>query len=295
LKNKQLKHKALKIKITGASGYLGNYIVNFLIEKGHEVSGIERKLLYGSTNNLQTEIRNCDAIINLAGAPILQRWTDKNKATILDSRVKTTQNLVQAINNLPVDEQPGKFISASAIGVYKASFSHDETSQNFDDGFVGTVVKQWEAASNSLSPNIQRNIFRIGVVLGKDAKTINNLLLPFKLGLGATLGNGKQPFPFVHINDVARAFAWCVEDLNTNGVFNLVATENISNKDFTKALAKSLGRPAIFSIPEFVLKAFLGEASVLLTEGAVVLPRNLIEAGFEFQYPTIKSSLEEIV
>ena len=104
--------------------------------------------------------------------------------------------------------------------------------------------------------------------------------MPFKLGLGATLGNGKQSFPFVHIIDVIRAFTWCLEDLNTSGVFNLVAPENISNKGFTKALAKSLGRPAVFSIPEFVLKAVLGEASGLLTEGAEVLPLNLTEAGF---------------
>jgi len=285
----------MKIKITGASGYLGKTISNLLIEKGHEVSGIERKLLYGPVLNLQAEIRKSDVIINLAGAPILQRWTEKNKAEILDSRVKTTQNLIKAINNLPSDEQPKKLISASAIGIYKSGFSHDETSQNFDEGFVGNVVKLWEAASSDLSPNVQRDIFRIGLVLGKEAKTITNLLLPFKLGLGATLGNGKQAFPFVHETDVARAFAWCIEDLNKNRTFNLVAPENISNKDFTKALAKSLNRPAIFSIPEFVINAVLGEAAGLLIEGAEVEPRNLLDAGFEFQYPTIEAALKEIV
>ncbi len=285
----------MKIKITGASGYLGKTISNLLIEKGHEVSGIDRKLLYASVQELQTEIRNCDVIINLAGAPILQRWTEKNKAEILDSRIKTTQNLIKAINNLPSDEQPKKLISASAIGIYKSGFSHDETSQNFDDGFVGNVVKQWEAASNGLSPKVQRDIFRLGLVLGKEAKTITNLLLPFKLGLGAKLGNGKQAFSFVHETDVAKAFLWAVESLNKNGTFNLVAPENITNKDFTKALAKVLHRPALFSIPEFVIKTVLGEASCLLTEGAEVEPRNLLEAGFEFQYPTIKSALEEIV
>lgn len=295
LKIKQLKRKTLKIKITGASGYLGNRISNFLIQKGHEVSRIERKILYGSINKLQAEIRNCDAIINLAGAPILQRWTDKNKAIILESRVKTTQNLVFAINNLVSDERPKKFVTASAIGVYKTGFLHNEKSHNFDDGFVGNVVKQWEAASNGLSPNVQRNIFRIGLVLGKEAKTITNLLLPFKLGLGATLGNGKQAFPFIHINDVVHAFAWCIEDFNKNETFNLVAPENISNRDFTKILAKTLHRPAIFSIPEFLLKAVLGEAANLLTEGAEVEPKNLLNAGFQFQYSTIKSALEEII
>lgn len=285
----------MKIKITGASGYLGKTISKRLKENGHQVSGIERKLLYGPIKDLQDEIRDCDAIINLAGAPILQQWTAKNKAAIVDSRVKTTQNLVQAINNLPSDEQPGKFISASAIGIYKAGFTHDETSQNFDDGFVGNVVKQWEAASCGLSSNVQRDIFRIGLVLGEEAKTITNLLLPFKLGLGATLGKGKQAFPFVHVSDVARAFVWAVEDLKSGGTFNLVAPENITNKDFTKSLAKALHRPAIFSIPEFVLKAVLGEASSLLIEGAEVEPKNLLKAGFKFEYPTIKNALANMV
>lgn len=285
----------MKIKITGASGYLGKTISNLLIQNGHEVSGIDRKILYAPVQELQAEIRGCDAVINLAGAPILQRWTRKNKAEILDSRVKTTQNLVNAINNLPFSEQPKKLISASAIGIYKPGFSHDETSQNFDNSFVGNVVSQWEAASSDLSPNVQRNIFRIGLVLGREAKTITNLLLPFKLGLGATIGNGKQAFSFVHVTDVAKAFLWAVESLNKNGTFNLTAPENITNKDFTKALANVLHRPALFSIPEFVIKTVLGEAACLLTEGAKVEPRNLLNAGFKFQYPTIKSALEEIV
>lgn len=285
----------MKIKATGSSGYLGNLILNQLKENGHRVSGINRKFLMGPIEDLKDEIRNSDVIINLAGAPILQRWTNKNKAIIFDSRVKTTQNLVQAINNLPLQEQPKKFISASAIGIYKSGFKHNENSQNFDNGFVGNVVKNWEAASNGLSPNIQRNIFRIGVVLGKNAKTITNLLLPFKLGLGATIGNGKQAFPFVHEKDAVRAFVWAVENSKPGGTFNLVAPENISNKDFTKALAKNLKRPAILFIPKFVLKLALGEAAILLTEGAEVKPKHLLEAGFEFHYPTIAKALEEII
>src|SRR5690606_13730775 len=106
----------------------------------------------------------------------------------------------------------------------------------------------------------------IGLVLGKNAKTIKNLILPFKLGFGATISSGKQPFPFVHETDVIRAFIWAVENLDKNGTFNLVAPQNISNKDFTKALAMAVNRPAIFSIPNFVLKLVLGEAAVLLTE-----------------------------
>lgn len=292
---KSLKYKILKIKVTGASGYLGKLILNQLKENGHHVSGINRKFLLGTIEDLKDEIRNSDVIINLAGAPILQRWTNKNKTIIFESRVKTTQNLVLAINNLPLQEQPKKFISASAIGIYKSGFKHNESSQNFDKGFVGNVVKNWEDASNSLSPNIQRNIFRIGLVLGKNAKTITNLLLPFKLGLGATIGNGKQAFPFIHEQDLVNAFVWAVEKSEIGGTFNLVAPENISNKDFTKALAKSLNRPAFLFIPEFILKIVLGEAAILLTEGAEVEPQNLFKAGFEFQFPDIQTTLNEIV
>jgi len=166
----------LKIRITGISGYLGIAISNALKKQGHDVKGIERKLIYGSSAILSKEIEGTDVIINLAG----------------ESRVRTTRNLVQAINALPGERQPIKFISASAIGIYKSGFKHDESSTDFNHGFDGIVAKDWEDASNKLPSTIQKNIFRIGLVLGKDAKTITNLLLPFKLGLGATLGNGKQ-------------------------------------------------------------------------------------------------------
>lgn len=287
--------KILNIKITGAKGYLGKNISSKLKENGHNVSGIDRELLYGPSEVLKAEIKNTDVIINLAGAPILQRWDKKAIQIIYDSRIKTTQNLVQAINELQVDEQPKKFISASAIGIYKSGFSHDEYSTNFDTGFVGKVVADWENASNELTGNVQRNIFRIGLVLGREAKTITNLLLPFKLGLAATLGDGKQPFPFVHLTDLIRAFVWAVEDNQTSGISNIVAPAPITNKEFTKSFAKELSRPAIFSIPFFVLKILLGKASVLLTESPQVEPKYLLEAGFEFKFPDIDSAMREIV
>lgn len=285
----------MKIRITGISGYLGMAISEELKKQGHEVAGIERKLIYGSPAILTKEIEGTDVIINLAGAPILQRWTKRKKKLIYESRVRTTRNLVQAINALRKEKQPKKFISASAIGIYKSGFTHDETNTNFNNGFVGNVAKDWEDATNELSSTIQKNIFRIGLVLGKEAKTITNLLLPFKLGMGATIDNGKQPFPFVHEKDVIRAFIWAVTDFDKSGTFNLVAPESIANKDFTKALAKKLKRPAIFSIPGFVLKIVLGEAAVLLTESPEVEPKNLREAGFRFEYPGIREALAEIL
>lgn len=285
----------MKIKITGINGYLGQIISKQLIQNNHEVLDIKRETLYGPTNVLKNDLKDCDILINLAGAPILKRWTKKDKQLIYNSRIETTRNLVRAINRLDKNQQPKKFISASAIGIYKSGLIHDETSTNFDTGFVGNVVKDWEETLKELPVSIQKNIFRIGLVLGKEAKTIKNLILPFKLGFGATLANGKQAFPFVHEKDVVRAFVWAIENHSENGTFNLVAPENISNKEFTKAFSKRINRPALISIPSFILKIILGEAASLLIESPVVNPLKLQEAGFTFHYPTINSALSEIL
>ncbi|HCE56693.1 MAG TPA: TIGR01777 family protein [Prolixibacteraceae bacterium] len=285
----------MKIKITGQSGYLGNIITKELSAHGHSITAISRNLLYGDVDLLKNELSGADVIIHLAGSPILTRWNTKNRRIITESRVVTTQNLVKAIKKLNSDDRPKKFIQASAIGIYKAFENHDENSQNFDTGFVGNVVKQWENASEDLPAEIKRTVLRIGLVIGKKAKTITNLLLPFQLGLGAKIGNGKQPFPFIHDADVAGAFLWAAENDSAYSIFNLVAPQQISNNDFTKALAKALHRPALFIIPEFVLKMILGEAAMLLTDIPGVIPKNLISAGFKFRYQEIESALKDIV
>jgi len=285
----------MNIKVTGYNGYIGQLVSTELRHRGHSVSGIKRVLLNGPVSNLSDEIRNCDVIINLAGAPVLQRWTKKNRQKIYESRVLSTKNIVKAINNLPVQERPLKFISSSAIGIYKAGDTHDETSSNFDDGFLGTVVKDWEAVSKELPENILRIIFRLGLVIGKNTKTIKNMKLPFQLGLGGKIGTGKQAFPFIHEKDVINAFIWAIEDFNEDSLFNLTAPENISNKIFTKALAKQLKRPAFLFIPKIILKLLLGEAAVLLTESPAVSSEKIIQSGFEFEFPDIESALYDII
>lgn len=252
-------------------------------------------MLYGSVDILKDEIKNSDVLINLAGAPILQRWTERNKNVIYDSRIKTTKSLVFAINALPENEQPKKIISTSAIGIYQTGISHNELSTNFDQGFVGKVVKDWEDSLIDLPDNVQKNIFRIGLVLGKNAKTIKNLVLPYKLGLGGKIGNGKQAFPFIHEKDVVNAFVWAVETYKKSGVFNLVAPQKITNSEFSKAFAKKLKRPAFIPISAFILKLVLGETSTLLLKSPIVEPMALLEAGFEFEYIDIDSALGEIL
>ena len=284
-----------KVKITGMNGYLGSVISRKLVAKGYMVSGIQRELLYGSTQQLSNELKGSDIIINLAGASILQRWTKKNKEIIYESRVKTTSNLVQAINLLNEKDRPKKFISASAIGIYQSGKLHDENSTIFENGFVGKVAKEWEDSLIKLPDSIQKNIFRIGLVLGKNAKTIKNLLLPFKLGIGGTIGNGKQAFPYIHELDLVNAFVWVIEKFEKSDTFNLVAPECISNKVFTKSLSKNLNRPAFFPVPGFALRIFYGEAASLLLESPAVEPKRLLEEGFRFKFPTIEATLSEII
>lgn len=285
----------MNIRLTGSNGYIGKLLTERLREKGHCVLGIQRKHLYGQTSVLKGEIRGTDVIINLAGAPILQRWTEKNKKIIYDSRIVTTRNLVQAISELPETDRPKKIVSVSAIGIYKSGLAHTEESTDFDEGFVGKVVKDWEQEIKRLPDSIQTTIFRLGLVLGKEAKTITNLLLPFKMGLGGKIGSGEQAFPFIHEHDVINAFVWAVENEKKSGIYNLTAPENISNKKFTEALAKELKRPAIFSTPAFFLKLIFGEAAELLTQSPKVSSEKLVKAGYNFEFPNIHSALQNII
>lgn len=285
----------MKIKITGINGYLGKLISKRLVKNKHDVSGIDRELLYGTVEALKNEIRGCDVIINIAGASILKRWTTKNRKLIYDSRVKTTTNLVKAINELDPEARPKKFISASAIGIYKPGNMHTENSTDFNSGFIGKVVKDWEASLKPLPPEVITTIFRIGIVLGKQAKTITNLLLPFKMGLGGKIGSGKQAFPFIHETDVVNAFVWTVEQDKPEQLYNLVAPQTITNKEFTQTFAKTMNRPAFIPIPSFLLKLIFGKASTLLLVSPIIKTKALPESGFEFQYPTIDLACSEIL
>jgi len=282
------------IKMTGASGYLGEVIRKELVKNGHQVMPLKRSSLYGPTDELIKQLTGTQILINLAGAPILQRWTERNKKVIYESRVKTTGNLVKAIQEMKESQRPQKVISASAVGIYTVNKTHDEHSTEFDNGFVGEIVKDWESSWNSLPGNVELTLFRLGVVLGKEAQTIKKLLLPFKLGLGGKIGNGKQPFPFVHENDVARAFSWALDQPRRDGIYNLAAPQKITNKEFTKAMARTLKRPAIIPVPEFVLRIVYGKAATLLTESPEVTPKKLEKHKFKFSYPDIESTLKEI-
>jgi len=284
----------MKIAVSGSNGYIAQNLIPALESANHGITRIPRSAL-GDVDQLTKTLLGSEVVISLAGAPILQRWTAKNKNEIIRSRIDSTKNIVEAINHLPIENRPVLFISASAIGIYSPNKVHTEESTSFSNDFVAEVVKSWENVSDDLNPDVRKVIFRIGLILGKEAKTIQSLVPIIKLGLGGKIGSGKQPFPFIHIADAIRAIYWSIENKNARGIYNLVAPENIDNKTFTKTLAESLNRPAIFTVPEFVLKFALGEASTLLLQSPQVDPERLLNEGFTFNFPDIESCINEIV
>ncbi|WP_299577208.1 TIGR01777 family oxidoreductase [uncultured Sunxiuqinia sp.] len=285
----------MKVVVTGANGYLGQNIMGELQRQGATIKPLKRHLLYGDPKQLANHLAGHDVVINLAGAPILKRWTSKNKTIIYNSRVLTTKHLCEAIQLLPDSQQPKTFLSASAVGIYRNNMNHDETSSKFANHFATRVIDDWEDALVGLPDTTRLVIFRIGIVLGKQSQFMSRLLPVFKLGLGGQIANGQQALPFIHIQDLTKAFVEAASNESYFGIYNLVAPEQISNKSFTQVLAKKLKRPAVFKVPAFLLKLLFGKASTLILNNPVVLPSRLKAQNFNYQYPTLDSCLDEIL
>lgn len=280
----------MKIAVSGATGFIGRNLIIELKKESHEVIVLGRSLLYDESE-LEKEISGTDVVVHLAGAPIIQRWTRKAKTEIINSRTVTTRNLTNVINRLPENRRPQLFISASAIGIYSFDGRHSEASTSFGNSFVAQVVQDWEKSSDELSHTVRRVIFRIGLVMGNDANIIRQLLPVFKLALGGKIGSGDQPFPFIHVLDLASAILWAIKNAEAHGIYNLVAPQQITNAEFTKTLAGLLNRPAIFSVPPFVLKLLFGEAASLVLKNSLVVPDRLLNEGFRYAFPDIRSCL----
>jgi len=212
---------------------------------------------------------------------------------LIESRIKTTQNIVNCINKSNTSNKI--LINASAIGIYKSDICNDEESKTFSDDFLGKLCKQWEKIALQSENNCKVVIIRLGIVLGKDGGALQNMLLPFKLGIGGKIGTGKQYFPWIHINDLYRIIEFTIKNEQIKGVMNVVAPEIITNQQFTNVLGKMLQKPTLMVIPKFILKLMYGKASAILVESKMVKPKKLLDIGFEYKYPTINEALEEIL
>jgi uncharacterized protein len=286
----------MKIALSGYRGLIGSTLEEELTKEAHEIIRLKRELLYDHKGNtLISQLSGVDVVIHLSGSPILKRWNEKNRKEIYDSRIATTANLIAAIKALPTEKRPKIFISASAIGIYQSGQVHSENSKNIAGHFAAQVIRDWEQASESLPTNVRRIVFRIGLVIDKNSQLIKQLKLPFMLFAGGPIGNGNQPFPFIHLRDVTGAIRWSLKNENVKGIYNLVSPEQLTNRQFSKKFGQKLNRPSWFPVPKLPLKILFGQAAQLVYESPGVIPERLINEKYPYKYPDIESTLNSFL
>lgn len=280
----------MNIAITGASGFIGRHLTTRLREQGHSTRAISLR----SGSLAPDAFAGCDAVVNLAGENVAQRWTASAKQRIFDSRVQGTRGLVQAIAQ--ASPRPAIIISASAIGYYGSRGDEILTEQSAPSSdFLGEVVQKWENEAREAEKFGVRVVSpRIGVVLGSDGGALQKMLLPFRFGVGGRIGTGRQWMSWIHIDDLIELILFALSTSALAGPVNATAPNPVTNADFTRELARALHRPAIFPVPAIALKLMFGEMSEILLGGQRVLPQAALAAGFKFRYPEIGSALADL-
>ncbi len=298
----------MQFLITGATGLLGSRLCRKLIQGGHSVAILSRSASKGQGLGVTTYVwqperelppaqawEGVDVIVHLAGESLASgRWTEEQKRRIRDSRVLSTRNLVAGIGSaIP---KPKALICASAIGFYGDRGEEELTEDaSAGQGFLSDVCQEWEQeAGAAQSFGMRVAPVRIGVVLAKEGGALEQMLPIFKFGLGGSLGGGQQWFPWIHIEDVLGIFQHAIFNESIAGPINAVAPDIVTNADFTKALAATLHRSAMFAVPSFVLRLGLGEMADLLLGSTRVIPVVATTTGYQFQYPLLRDALANL-
>lgn len=302
----------MKIFMTGGTGFVGTFLTRELTAKGHEVTVLTRsargseELPQGAVffvgdprgaGSWQEEMVAHDAVINLAGTSIFTVWTAKNRQMMLDSRVLTTRNIVEGLRRGSAANIT--LISASAVGYYGGTTDDrilDETSPPGND-FLTEVSLKWEGEARKAEDlGVRVVITRFGIVLGQEGGALSKMLPPFKRCVGSPLGSGRQWFSWIHERDLANIMLFLLDTKGIQGAVNCTAPNPVTNKELTKTLLQILGCPEILpSVPGFVLKTLLGEFAESVLKGQRVLPRKLLDEGFEFQFPVLRDALKNLI
>ena len=287
--------------ISGGRGLVGKALGNMLKRQGHTVYKLSRRPkrkghIYWNPEKQSIEgkhLHKIEVIINLAGANIgAQKWSNKRKLELINSRVNSIQFLKQTAATMP---NLNYYISASGINCYGYNSQIEkEESDDYGNDFLSELVKEWEAASNSFKEICPVAILRIALVVDKKGGALKKIMKPIKLGLGSPLGSGQQYLPWIHIKDLCRMFIHCIEH-KKEGTFN-AANGYISNQEFMKTISKKMKKPFFFpAIPKPILSFFLGEMSTMLTESLKVSNQKIKQNGFEFLFPDFDSAMTHIV
>jgi uncharacterized protein len=299
----------VKVAVTGATGTIGRTLVAELLERGDEVSVLSRDRA-GARERLGAveaiawpepkagpppaeALRGRDAVVNLLGEPIAQRWTESARREIRDSRVLGTRNLVAALGDLPEGERPRVLVSQSGSGWYgpRGEEPVDESEPAGRD-FPAQVTAGWETeAARAEAAGLRVVRTRTGVVLSPSGGALERMLPPFKLGLGGPVAGGRQYVPWVHLDDVAGALAFCIDSDAARGAVNVAAPQPVTNRELSKALGRVLNRPAALPVPAAALRILFGEMATVVTGGVRMMPRRLQELGYRFRFPDLDEAL----
>ena len=291
----------MNIFLTGGTGFIGQALVKALLAEGHHLTILTRQSLAESSQQAVKFCQNLaefrdfnqfDVVINLAGEPIFDKaWSKRQKQILLDSRVQLTAELVRLIN--VSSNPPHTFISGSATGYYGhlqtvANFYPESTA--FGTNFSALICQQWEQQALAASHNTRVCLLRTGMVLAKHGGALAKMLPLYRANLAGKLGNGKQYWAWISLEDHIQAVLFLLKNANCYGAFNLVAPEPVSNSEFNRKLADFLKRYAFFAVPSFMLKLLLGERSQLLLDNQPLVPQRLQDAGFKFNCPHLDFS-----
>ena len=282
-----------KIAIVGAGGFIGMHMQSFFKAEGFDVLPLGKEDTQKSITEITKILEGRDIVINLAGAPIIHRWSASYKKVLYNSRIITTQKLVAAMAQM--QKKPELFISTSAIGIYATDSPMSELNYTYSNNFLAKICKDWEAEAQHAEKFVRVVIFRFAVVLGKGGGALSKMLPAFRLGIAGTIGDGSEPFSWVHIKDLLNAYLFVFTNDNMEGTFNLSAPNPITNKELTKTLGKVLHRPTVIPLPKFLLRFLFSDGATVLTEGQHVVPERLLRNGFTFKYQTIEVALMEIL
>ena len=300
----------MRIMVTGATGFIGRALVPALQRDGHTVVALARSASRakarlggdvivveedGSGTRLDDALVGADAVINLAGEPILGgRWTARRRERLTASRVQLTARLVRGMSRMA--QPPRVLISGSAVGYYGnrgetllpegAAAGHD---------FLGRLCQDWEGAANAASTFCRVVTVRTGVVLGRDGGALPLMAPAFRLGIGGPLGNGRQYLPWIHLYDLVEVFVRALENNSLSGPVNGVAPCSVTSRDFARTMGQVLGRPALLPLPAFALRAALGDAAGVLLDSQRAHPAKLTEAGFAWRFPTLAAALTDLL
>lgn len=283
----------MRVAVTGATGTIGREVVRRLTQRGDQVVAVSRNPGSAGMDAVgwdELNLTGFDAVINLAGEPLDQRWTDDAKKRIRESRVKATRTVVDALR--AADPRPRVVVSQSAEGIYPRGPEPRTEESPPGTGFLADVVREWEqTAFEAEQLGVRVAVARTGVVLSAQGGALKKMMLPFKAGVGGPVASGDQPFPWIHVGDAAAALIFLMDTEAARGPVNVVSPERHTNKTFTKALGRAIHRPTVMPVPAFAMKALYGEMSQMVVQGSNPDPSRLVGLGFQHDHAQLEEAL----